>query len=148
MSFESSSDYGCRYTYDIDINGTGASTTGNIYGVYDMNGGAWEYVMSNYNDVVGGSNFGQSLTLESKYYNKYTSSIISEACNGEVCYSHTLSETANWYEDYQTMITNQNPWMVRGGRYTYTTDAGIFSFSIGSGGISIDNSFRLVATIK
>ena len=27
-------DYGCQYTYDIDINGTGASTTGNIYGIY------------------------------------------------------------------------------------------------------------------
>ena len=50
-------DYGCHYTYDIDINGTGASTTGNIYGIYDMSGGAWEYVMGNYNDLVGESGF-------------------------------------------------------------------------------------------
>ena len=27
--------------------GTKASTTGNIYGIYDMSGGAWEYVMGN-----------------------------------------------------------------------------------------------------
>ena len=50
-------DYGCQYTYDIDINGTGASTTGNIYGIYDMSGGSVEYVMGNYNDEVGSSGF-------------------------------------------------------------------------------------------
>ena len=31
-------------SYDTEI-GSSASTTGNIYGVYDMSGGAWEYVM-------------------------------------------------------------------------------------------------------
>ena len=30
---------------DVEETGTGASTTGNIYGVYDMSGGSWEYVM-------------------------------------------------------------------------------------------------------
>ena len=88
-------DYGCQYTYDdntrdesgVSGKGVGASTTGTIYGVYDMSGGAWEYVMGNYNDVVGNSGFSEPLTLESKYYNKYTSNIVSEACNGGVCYS-------------------------------------------------------------
>ena len=37
----------CVYTYEKSIGGTGASTTGNIYGVYDMSGGAYEYVMGN-----------------------------------------------------------------------------------------------------
>ena len=37
----------CLYTYEKNIQGTGASTTGNIYGVYDMSGGAYEYVMGN-----------------------------------------------------------------------------------------------------
>lgn len=30
-----------------------ASTTGNIYGVYDMAGGAWEYIMGNFNSTAG-----------------------------------------------------------------------------------------------
>ena len=37
----------CAYTYEKSNTGTGASTTGNIYGVYDMSGGAYEYVMGN-----------------------------------------------------------------------------------------------------
>ena len=49
------SDYVCQYTYDIDINRTGASTTGTIYGIYDMSGGSHEYVMTNYNDILGNS---------------------------------------------------------------------------------------------
>ncbi len=32
-------DFGCQYTYDIKGSGTGASTTGTIYGIYDMSGG-------------------------------------------------------------------------------------------------------------
>lgn len=33
------------YAYDVPIYGTGASTTGNIYGIYDMSGGNEEYIM-------------------------------------------------------------------------------------------------------
>ena len=43
--------------------GVGASTTGTIYGVYDMSGGAWEYVMGNYNDIAASSGFSEPLTL-------------------------------------------------------------------------------------
>jgi len=46
------------YTY-ATTGGQGASTTGNITGIYDMSGGAWEYVMGNYNNYSGYS---------SKYY--------------------------------------------------------------------------------
>ena len=81
-------DYGCQYTYDVNINGIGASTTGTIYGVYDMSGGAWEYVMGNYNDTIGSSGF--SSMPESKYYDKYTSDNVRQACNGEECLSHAL----------------------------------------------------------
>ena len=111
-----------------------------------MSGGAWEYVMGNYNDVVGESGFSDPLTLDSKYYNKYTSSTTSVACNGGVCYSHALSETAGWYGDYQIMITQTNPWMARGGYYSANTFAGVFYFSAATpaGGDYNYGSFRLV----
>ena len=145
---------GCPYTYDdntrdesgVSGKGVGASTTGTIYGVYDMSGGSWEYVMGNYNDIAASSGFSEPLTLEGKYYNKYTSNIASEACNGGVCYSHALSETAGWYSDYQTMVTQTNPWLVRGG-YCYNIDAGVFYFNASSwaiGGANSNGSFRLV----
>ena len=144
---------GCQYRYDDNTRdesgesgkGVGASSTGTIYGVYDMSGGAWEYVMGNYNDTIGGSGFSEPLTLDSKYYNKYTSSTASEACNGGVCYSHALSETAGWYNDYQTMVTSTNPWLVRGGYCDYSTGAGVFGFYTWLiGGADVSGSFRLV----
>ena len=121
-------DFGCQYTYDTNINGTGASTTGTIYGVYDMSGGAWEYVTGNYNDVSGRSGFSNPLTIDSKHYNKYTNNDISVACNGSECLSHSLSETSGWYNDYHVMISEKLPWLLRGGGYYDNTLAGIFNF--------------------
>ena len=146
--------YGCQYRYDNNIRtddgnvgkGVGASSTGIIYGIYDMSGGAWEYVMANYNDMVGDSGFSEPLTLDSKYYNKYTSNNVSIACNGSECLSHGLSETAGWYNDAQTMISEEYPWLVRDGVYLNSTDAGVFSFSRAAllGGVNGLVSFRLV----
>ena len=147
-------DYGCQYTYDIDINGTGASTTGNIYGIYDMSGGAWEYVMGNYNDIVANSGFSEPLTLDNKYYNKYTNINASSACNGNECLSHGLSETSRWYNDYNNnnVIGSSNaPWIIRGGYYgDQETIDGVFLFmynDIGGGGKKhAQGTFRLVLT--
>ena len=145
-------DYGCQYTYDNNIRteegmtgkGVGASTTGTIYGVYDMSGGAWEYVMANYNDMAASSGFSDPLTLDSKYYNKYTSNNVSTACNGSECISHGLSETSGWYNDSRTTVSEEYPWLLRGGGYGGTTSAGVFNFSSNFGGSIYDSSFRLV----
>ena len=133
-----SGDYGCQYTYDVNINGTGASTTGNIYGVYDMNGGAYDYVMGNYNDDVGNSSF--EIMPESKYYDKYTSTNISEACNGKICFSHALSETSYWYNDLFTTFIETGMWMLRGVNSSY----GLFASNVNNGQGYSNDSFRLV----
>ena len=143
-------DYGCQYTYDNNIRtekgetgkGVGASTTGTIYGVYDMSGGAWEYVMANYNDMVASSGF--ETMPEAKNYNKYTSSDPMLACNGSECISHGLSETSGWYSDYRSMVNEQYPWLLRGGGYDSNINAGVFNFYVGSGNIYTGGSFRLV----
>ena len=147
-------DYGCQYTYDNNIRteegmtgkGVGASTTGTIYGIYDMSGGAWEYVMGNYNDIAASSGFSEPLTLESKYYDKYTSNNTSLACNGSECLSHGLSETAGWYNDLENMVSDTHPWLVRGGYYYDSTNAGVFVFirTHYLGGPGGNVSFRLV----
>ena len=138
-------DYGCQYPYDIDINGTGASTTGTIYGVYDMSGGAWEYVMGNYNDLVVNSGFVSM--PESKYYDKYVNDDILTACDSNECLSHGLSETSGWYDDYHIMVNETYAWMLRGGHYYYVSNMGVFLFSfsdVAIGGASGGVSFRLV----
>ncbi len=141
-------DYGCQYQYNVEINGTGASTTGTIYGIYDMSGGAWEYVMGNYNDVVGNSGF--IAMPEYKYYDKYISDDSSMACDGANCISHGLLETKGWYNDYFQFVNHVGSWVLRSAGYNDTT-SGIDYFGNSNtslGGCSRTHSFRLVATIR
>ena len=106
--------------------GAGASTTGNITGVYDMSGGAYEYVMGVYNNTIKSSGF--STLPNSKYYDNYTSTKAVSACNNEICYGHALSETSEWYNDSTEFPSSASPWFMRGGGYGYNSNAGVFGF--------------------
>ncbi len=142
-----------------------ASTTGNIYGIYDMSGGLWEYVMGNYNNYSGyssgvnsgfnGPNGGDGSTVTGgldfpteQYYNKYTTSVETTACNGGICYGHALSETSGWYGDYATMVSANYPWFIRGGAYYYTANAGAFGFDDGHGYAVSNLSARVVVALR
>ena len=109
-----------------------ASTTGNITGVYDMSGGAWEYVMGNYNNTIGSSGF--TTLPDSKYYDNYTTTNSLTACNGGICYGHGLSEVSNWYGDGAFFVNGRSPWFIRGDYYDSDSSAGSFNFysSIGN----------------
>ena len=111
-------------------------------------GGAWEYVMANYNDIVASSGFANPLTLDSKYYDKYTSGDSSTACNGSECISHALSETSGWYNDYHNMVNEERSWILRSGAYYSSESDGVFRYNIYSGSQAGDESFRLVSTIR
>ena len=105
--------------------GLGASTTGNITGIYDMNGGSPEFVMGNYNNVLGASGF--SSLPETKYYDLYTTADVTTACDGGICYGHALSETKNWYGDRVTVASSNASWYFRGGsRDNAAGEGGIF----------------------
>ncbi len=132
------------YKYHGSPNGTGASTTGTIYGVYDMNGSASEYVMGVYNGSLGSASGFSSLPA-SKYYDNYTSRTDTTACNGGICYGHALSETKDWYHSSSSFWfpTTDYPWFVRSGRIK------IFSYSScmpsgGGGGALESTTFRCV----
>ena len=108
--------------------GGGASTTGNIYGIYDMNGGAYDYVMGNYNGVAGQSGFSSTfLNNEIKYFDKYTSDSL-ENCSDFECKGHALVETNGWYQDKATFVSSSSPWFIRGHGYDNGTTNGIFSY--------------------
>ena len=113
--------------------GKDASTTNNIYGIYDMSGGAYEYVMGVYTNTIGESGF--SSLPDTKYYNNYT----------ETSYTgHALTETKNWYSDSAGFVNSINPWFMRGGNYGNGTYAGVFYFSINDGNSYSNYSSRLV----
>jgi len=125
-------------------NGLQASTTGNITGIYDMVGGAYEYVMGVLNKTA--SQSGISAWPNEKYYDNYTSTTITSTCNSGICYGHALSETQGWYSDSNTSFNGFYVWFQRGGPYNFTSTAGVFSFSAGGGDAFGSHSFRVVIT--
>lgn len=100
------------------------STTGNITGVFDMNGGSNEFVFAGLN--ISSLN-GISLP-SSEYYKNYTTTDSLTACSGK-CFGESLFETHNWYSDEETFVTNSNPWLLRGGTYLGEAISGINSYS-------------------
>lgn len=104
-------------------NGLQASTTGNVTGVYDMVARNGDIVMANYNGMSGSSGFNNfPLT---KYYDKYTTTVSTTACNGGICYGQGLSETAGWYSGQAGFVDSSFPWSRRGG--TCGTPSSIFA---------------------
>ena len=109
--------------------GTGASTTGNIYGIYDMSGGVFEHTMGNWAGIAGDSGFTTSNlpggSNGSKYYEKYTgissgTPNATKSIKGDATY-----ETMNWYSDATSFSTNNHPWPARGGLFN-NSSSGIF----------------------
>ena len=115
-------------TYNT-ISGKNASTTGTIYGIYDMSGGAWEYVMGVYSNTISDSGF--SSLPDNKYYNNYTATSYT---------GHAISETKGWYNDQSfSVYFSVSPWFKRSCYYDDGELSGMFAF-YGSSGINGGNS--------
>ena len=131
--------------------GGGASTTGNITGVYDMSGGAYEYVMG-YLTTANKSLFGAnnkdqnawSTAPASKYYDAYTNTSVSKACNEGICYGQALSETSGWSNNIHAFVDTGLPWLLRGGSYQASPQPGLFTYDQGVGNQYNYYSFRTV----
>ena len=130
------------------------STTGNIYGVYDMSGGAWEYVMGNMknsSNAFYSSNAGFTTAPDAKYYDsyKYDTSSTSHA-RGKLgdATKETLATFGNtsggWYSDYADFPNSSNSWFLRGGYYNLGTLAGVFGFGSNDGASYSGDSARAV----
>ena len=97
--------------------GKAASTTNNIYGIYDMSGGRGEYVMGVYNNSKSASGF--SNLPDIKYYNNYTTTEYQ---------GHALYATKGWYYDGNDVLDTSKSWYVRGGEYNSRLSAGVFYY--------------------
>ena len=133
--------------------GVNASTTGNVYGIYDMSGGAWEYVMGNMVDENGAFYPSNSeLTQpESKYYDSYAYGTswndFSRGHLGDAT-KEVLSDSSGgyaWNDDYAYFVYSSYPWFLRGGDYDYRSGAGVFYFYYDDGGNAYSSySWRVV----
>ena len=128
------------------------STTGNISGVFDMSGGAVEYVMGNFGNTTSSSGFaGTWFTTNgnSKYYNLYASGDFTGTnsnnftfCTLATCGGHALNETKSWYSDSAIFVYSSAPWFHRGGYASNNTSAGAFYSNSYRGSAHQSHSWR------
>lgn len=110
--------------------GMTASTTGNIYGVYDMSGGSNEYVLSNIGNTIA--------NIDLKYYDTYpsinTNSLYSQESYNRSRLGDAIGEISlnteninnGWYNSKLELGTN-NQYLLRGG--TVSQNSSQFSLS-------------------
>ena len=136
--------------------GVKASTTGNVYGVYDMSGGAWEYVaayVNNGNANLTTKDVASLVNGEAKTKNVYTKAS-TEGYNyqqnkevyGDAVYETSArgSRATSWYSDYSDFPMVGLPLFKRGGYYGFGSDAGVFCFYRSNVGSDSVISFRPV----
>jgi hypothetical protein len=153
----SESEYdGCENSYNTTT-GYKGSTTGNITGIYDMSGGAYEYVAGYVSGKTGSSGFTTNdLTsvVYSKYLDVYSSKspksynyrILGDA-TGEMGPFYNYSYRNNWYSDYSAFVYSSRPWFVRGGGFDAGSGSGLLYFGYNSGSAVVAFSTRLVLSI-
>ncbi len=142
--------------------GVKASTTGNMYGIYDMAGGTHEYVMGVTENKDGtepnyaSSGFSKTTMPDSKYYDLYEfseSNITHERGHfGDATREtlKTLDDTlGGWNSDYsyfpRESSSEARPWFVRSGIYDGHHFSGIFAYSYWDDGTATRyTSFRSV----
>ena len=128
-----------------------ASSTGNVYGIYDLSGGAWERVAGYYNGSTStnltnnGGSFASQGGASTKYATAYTDTTASSAYK----YGDATYETSGWNSDYAFFVFSYNPFFGRGGYHDNASDAGVFDFSSrSSGGGSNTFSFRVGLAVQ
>ena len=140
------------------VTNVGQSTTGTVHGVYDMSGGAWEYVAAYVNNGNSNlTNYGSSLVNgDAKTKNVYSKGSSDSRDNnysansgkyGDAVYETSAngnSSSSSWYGDYSYFPYTSNPFFVRGGGYNNGTAAGVFYFHNDDGNSNSNNSFRPV----
>ena len=142
-------------------NGQKASTTGNIYGVYDMSGGAWERVAAYVNN--GHANlqaYGKSIVEgAAKYKDVYEQGLsdtkelnynMAASKYGDAIYEISNgynSANESWYSDYSNFSVTENAFFSRSGYYRNGANAGIFSFDGSSGTTNVLSGFRVAISV-
>ena len=179
------SKYGRNKIADESMNNTGGyntgngnyktnvalSTTGNVYGIYDMAGGSWEHTAAYVDSTKGGTVANSYLTGESygkavydaapKYKDVYRVSdknddiVRNYSANADkygdgifetsyTSYDGTNYAGSSWNGDHSHFPFSGDPFFSRGGHYSNGAYAGVFAFGNYTGGSRSDSGFRAV----
>jgi len=134
-----------------------ASTTGNITGIYDLSGGAFEFTAAwdANSPSTGVSRYGSSFASQGGASTKYATAYKgddsdyptnSKCILGDATYEVNVnpgSAYRAWFDDYSYCAYDVDTFFVRGGKYIGTTYSGVFFSECGSGRDKSDTSFRL-----
>jgi hypothetical protein len=142
--------------------GLESSTTGNVYGVYDMVGGAYEYTVSYFvvtdttKDLAGfsvlpGDSYGIKYALDGGVASNFQKCTFA-TCGGQALYETLLVQTAttssghqSWSHDSSYFPWAGYPWADRGGSWENGSDSGLFNSDDWSGDVYNKISFRVGA---
>ena len=138
-----------------EIGGGNASTTGNVYGIYDMAGGAWEYVAGYLSEITALTNYTTLASADQKYKDVYVGTSSDENTNfnantgkyGDAVYetsSSGNSAAGSWDSSFSSFPLSGYPVFLRGGRASDGSSAGVFAFGNYTGVASTSYSFRPV----
>lgn len=122
----------CQNEYNT-IGGYKASTTGNIYGVYDMNGGSWECNTGIMVDSHGNLS-GFLEKTNSKYYDIYTyGTDYQEHSRGKL--GDATYESNQWFDNSNKnrFISDNAILFYRSFYYEFTSGSGVFGYGRGDG---------------
>jgi hypothetical protein len=148
--------------------GTAASSTGTIYGIYDLSGGLAERTASYVAD--GNKNlelYGNSIIISEtnrKYVMAYKSADSEITNNDDAAIKNyevnsvigdAISETStaatgssSWYNDTSSFGGYTKGYIIRGGRWEHTSSAGLFSYVSTDGNGFSGGGFRTVLVAK
>lgn len=130
--------------------GKASSSTGNLYGIYDLSGGAMEYVacydkLGN-TSIVDGSdhNSDEFVTVYSNGTEQYSGVLIYNVGKvGDATKEVYNGETNNWFSDLSIFMNFDYPTLIRGGGYGNSKYAGVFYSNRITGGYNNRVSFRI-----
>ena len=155
---------GSQYEWNGTSNNGRSSTSGNIYGIYDLVGGSWELIMGNQSSsttefVWNPQGSGFSAQPDTKYFDRYLASTYNETeeqenldftrgllgdATREVL--KTNDNRGSWFSNRSLFYTRENPWLRRGGNNGDQTYTGLFNYNANSGSSNTTSSFRVVLT--
>ena len=133
--------------YNTDV-GKNSSTTKNVYGIYDMSGGAYEYVAACYTGYTNELTANTDTAYINKYIDVYESYNSPRFGDAVLETSSRSSGSTSWFSDSSYFVSSSGPVFLRGGGYVSGSGAGLFNFGSNHGSGSGGNGFRPVCVVK
>ena len=128
------------------VNNTNQSSTGNIYGIYDLSGNADEYVAGYYNGNDAKLDDGNAFASVNKSSDAYSTAYDGFNEKQNYKYGDATYETSGWNNDSAVFLSGS--FFSRGGSYFVEASAGVFYFNSNSGYSVGSSSFRVSLTIQ